>query len=109
MAEVIADVAHQPGALPTTPSALTELFELRDDERLTLSAFEEIGGVGGALLRRPADRVSQATEPDGQRAIRQVFLRPGPLGEGRQDAQPRVTRGELDALDALGIRSSSRW
>ena len=97
-AEIIADVAHQPGALPLLQYALTELFERRDGDRLTLAAFEEIGGVGGALSAR-ADRIFSTTEPDGQRAIRQVFLRLVTIGERRQDTRRRVTRSELDALD----------
>ncbi len=98
VAEVIADLAHQPGSLPLLQYALTELFERREGDRLTLSAFEEIGGVGGALSAR-ADRIFATTGPDGQRAIRQVFLRLVTIGEGRQDTRRRVTRSELDALD----------
>jgi hypothetical protein len=38
VAEMIADVAHQPGALPLLQYALTELFERRDGDRLTLTS-----------------------------------------------------------------------
>lgn len=98
VAEMIADVAHQPGALPLLQYALTELFERRDEERLTLAAYRDIGGIAGALSAR-ADRIYESTDPRSRRATRQVFLRLVTLGEGRQDTRRRVARSELDALE----------
>jgi WD40 repeat protein/DNA-binding SARP family transcriptional activator/type II secretory pathway predicted ATPase ExeA len=98
VAEMIADVAHQTGALPLLQYALTELFERREGDRLTVGAYREIGGVAGALSAR-ADRIYEATEPRGRRATKQVFLRLVTLGEGREDTRRRVLRRELDALD----------
>jgi WD40 repeat protein/DNA-binding SARP family transcriptional activator len=98
VAEMIADIAHQPGALPLLQYALTELFERRDDDRLTLAAYREIGGIAGALSAR-ADRIYESTDPQGRRATKQVFLRLVTLGEGRQDTRRRVPRSELDALE----------
>ena len=98
VAEMIADVAHQPGGLPLLQYSLTELFDRRDGDRLTLSAYREIGGVTGALTAR-ADRLYTAADAEGQRATEQVFLRLVTLGEGRQDTRRRVALGELDALD----------
>jgi WD40 repeat protein/DNA-binding SARP family transcriptional activator len=98
VAEMIADVAYQPGALPLLQYALTELFEHRDEDRLTLAAYRQIGGIAGALSAR-AERIYESTEPHGRRATEQVFLRLVALGEGRQDTRRRVPRGELDALD----------
>ncbi len=98
VAEMIADVAHQPGALPLLQYALTELFERRRDDRLTLASYREIGGVAGALSAR-ADRIYEATDAPGRRAAKQVFLRLVTLGEGRQDTRRRVARSELVALD----------
>jgi WD40 repeat protein/DNA-binding SARP family transcriptional activator/class 3 adenylate cyclase/tRNA A-37 threonylcarbamoyl transferase component Bud32 len=97
VAEMIADVAHQPGALPLLQYALTELFDRRDEDRLTLSAYREIGGIAGALSAR-ADRIYESAEPRTRRALKQVFLRLVTLGEGRPDTRRRVARSELDAL-----------
>jgi WD40 repeat protein/DNA-binding SARP family transcriptional activator len=102
VAEMIADVAHQPGGLPLLQYALTELFERRDGDRLTLSAYREIGGVTGALSSR-ADRLFSNADADGRRAIEQVFLRLVTLGEGRQDTRRRVAMGELDTLDVSDV------
>ena len=98
VAEVIADVAHQPGALPLLQYALTDLFEHRDGERLTLAAYREMGGIAGAVSAR-AERTYLATDPDGQRAIKEVLLRLVTLGEGREDTRRRVATRELDGLD----------
>ena len=98
VAEMIADVAHQPGALPLLQYALTELFERRDGNRLTSATYREIGGIAGALSAR-ADRIYASTDAGGRRAIKQVFLRLITLGEGREDTRRRVGRSELDGLD----------
>jgi WD40 repeat protein/DNA-binding SARP family transcriptional activator/class 3 adenylate cyclase len=98
VAEMIADVAHQPGALPLLQYALTELFERRDEGRLTLTAYQEVGGITGALSTR-AERIFESTDQQGRRATKQTFLRLVTLGEGRQDTRRRITRSELDALD----------
>jgi WD40 repeat protein/DNA-binding SARP family transcriptional activator len=101
VAEMIADVAHQPGALPLLQYALTELFERRDGDHLTLPAYREIGGIAGALSAR-ADRIYESTDPSGRRAAKQMFLRLVTLGEGSEDTRRRVGRSELDALDVEG-------
>ncbi len=98
VAEMIADVAHQPGALPLLQYALTELFERRDEDRLTLAAYRELGGITGALSAR-AEHIYEAIDQKGRRATKQVFLRLVTLGEGRQDTRRRVARSELDALE----------
>lgn len=98
VAEMIADVAHQPGALPLLQYALTELFERRNEDRLTLAAYRELGGITGALSAR-AERIFEAIDHQARRATKQTFLRLVALGEGRQDTRRRVTRSELDALD----------
>src|SRR4029077_21123777 len=66
VAEMIADVAHQPGALPLLQYALTELLERRADEPLPLASYQDIGGVAGALSAR-ADRIYEATDTQGRR------------------------------------------
>ena len=98
VAEMIADVAHQPGALPLLQYALTELFERRDEDRLTLTAYRELGGIAGALSAR-AEHIYEAFDQEGRRAAKQTFLRLVTLGEGRQDTRRRVARSELDALE----------
>jgi len=98
MAVAIAtDVIDQPGALPLLQYALTELFEERTDRTITQNAYEQIGGVQGALVRR-AEETTLSLEPESQRAAHQLFLRLVTLGDGVEDTRRRVLRTELTTL-----------
>ena len=44
---LLADVEGQPGALPLMQFALTEVWKQRDVRRLTLRAYDELGGIEG--------------------------------------------------------------
>ena len=94
VAAIIADVREQPGALPLLQYALTELFERRDGNHLTLKAYENIGGTLGALARR-ADELYEGLDDEGEETARQMFLRLVTLGEGTEDTRRRVLQSEL--------------
>ena len=96
-AEVIAEVARQPGELPLLQYALTELFERSDGRRLTRAGFEAIGGVLGALGRR-AEEVHAGLDPEGREVARQLFLRLVVAGEPGQPTARRVPRAEILAV-----------
>jgi len=96
--QIAADVAEQPGALPLVQYALTELYDRREDGRLTLDAYREIGGVGGALAAS-AEHLYATRYPAGREAVRQLFLRLVTLGEGAADTRLRVPRSELSAIE----------
>jgi DNA-binding SARP family transcriptional activator/WD40 repeat protein len=96
--QIAADVAEQPGALPLVQYALTELYDRRHDGRLTLEAYREIGGVGGALAAS-AEQLFASRQPAGRNAVRQLFLRLVTLGEGAADTRRRVTLSELSTLE----------
>jgi len=98
VAQVASDVAEQPGALPLVQYALTELFERREDGRLTLTAYRDTGGVGGALAAR-GEQLYAARDRVGREAIRQLFLRLVTLGEGVADTRRRVPLSELSAIE----------
>lgn len=97
VAAIIAEIAEQPGALPLLQYALTEVFERKDGNVLTLNAYHESGGVLGALARR-AEELYQQTDAEGQEAMRQVFIRLVNLGEGTDDTRRRAMQHELMAL-----------
>lgn len=97
VAAIIADVNQQPGALPLLQYALTELFEHRDGFVLTRAAYQESGGVLGALARR-ADELYESLDIPSQEAARQLFLRMVTLGEGVDDTRRRVLREELTRM-----------
>jgi WD40 repeat protein/transcriptional regulator with XRE-family HTH domain len=114
VATIVQDVGDQPGMLPLLQYALTELFERSAGARqrsagspvpplLTLAAYQQSGGVTGALGRR-AEEIYGALGKVEQEAARQLFLRLVALGEGASnelalpDTRRRVLRAELEAL-----------
>ncbi|MEA3439011.1 MAG: protein kinase [Chloroflexota bacterium] len=104
-ARIVTDVHGEPGALPLLQYALMELFENRDNGTLTQDAYQEIGGVLGALGIR-AEGLYQDLDGTAQAAARQLFLRLVTLGEGTVDTRRRVLVSELEALGATGNPTS---
>jgi WD40 repeat protein/serine/threonine protein kinase len=108
---IVADVQTEPGALPLLQYALTELFERRQDGTMSLAAYEDVGGVTGALARR-AEELYASLDPVSQDVARQIFLRLVTLGEGVEDTRRRVPRKEFDNLlisnDKQGADSESK-
>ena len=100
VAEMIADAAHQPGALPLTQFALTELFERRAGRGMTLETYRELGGIVGALSTS-ADEATARASSEEQRAIRQVFLRLVTLGEGMTPLLPLPRYGASVGVERL--------
>ncbi len=94
---IIADVRDQPGALPLLQYALTQLYDQRENGRLTLDTYKHIGRALGALAQRAETLYNELT-PAAQEQARQMFLRLVTLGEGTEDTRRRVTRSELRAL-----------
>lgn len=97
VAAIVAEIAEQPGALPLLQYALTEVFERRQENVLTLQAYHDSGGVLGALARR-AEELYQQTDAEGQEAMRQVFIRLVNLSEGSENTRRRAMQHELMTL-----------
>jgi basic membrane lipoprotein Med (substrate-binding protein (PBP1-ABC) superfamily)/DNA-binding SARP family transcriptional activator len=97
VSELIRDVGARPGSLPLFQYALTEVFDRRSGEQLTLDAYRAIGGVGGALTRRAEEVYGRLTGGE-QDAVRQVFYRLVGVGEGGQATRRRATMTELGSL-----------
>ncbi len=94
---IIREVGSQPGALPLLQYALSELFERRDGRTFTNKAYQEIGGVLGAL-GRSAETIYSNLDEAARSTARQLFLRLVTLGEGTEDTRRRVLREELESL-----------
>ncbi|MBK9603011.1 MAG: PD40 domain-containing protein [Anaerolineales bacterium] len=94
---IIREVGNQPGALPLLQYALSELFDKRDGRTLTNKAYQEIGGVLGAL-GRSAETIYFNMDEAAQTATCQLFLRLVTLGEGTEDTRRRVLRDEIESL-----------
>ncbi len=104
---ILRDVSDQPGTLPLLQYALTELFENRNGNTLTKAAYDEIGGVLGALGRRAEDVYARLDESQ-QASARQLFLRLVTFGEGVEDTRRRVLLGELEQLQAPALPKEHR-
>ncbi len=96
--ELVADLAGQPGALPLFQYTLTELFERRQGNTLTLTSYRALGGIDGAVSRRADDLYGRLTT-DEQAVARQLFLRLVHPGEHTSDGRRRVPASEIAALD----------
>ncbi len=99
VAELVREMVDRAGALPLLQYTLTELFDRRQGNRITSTAYAELGGVSGALVQR-ADGLLAGLDPSAADAARQVFLRLVTLGDGdgQNDTRRRILQSELDDL-----------
>jgi DNA-binding SARP family transcriptional activator/class 3 adenylate cyclase/WD40 repeat protein/energy-coupling factor transporter ATP-binding protein EcfA2 len=91
---VCQDANDEPGALPLVSTALLETWVRRRDNTLTADAYEQAGGVHGALGRM-ADDVYNRFDDEQQMAARRILLRLAEPGEGKDDVRRRAARGEM--------------
>src|SRR5262249_776055 len=86
---ILDDVRNQPGALPLLEHALYEVWKRQSQGRLTLKAYEESGGIRGAVAKR-AEEIYAAFDPAQKDIIQRVMLRLTQLGEGGDDTRRRA-------------------
>ena len=97
LAEMVASVHNETAALPLLQYALTELFEQREQDKLTLRAYQAIGGISGALAKRAEELYNELSEPL-KFVAQQLFLRLVTLGEGAEDTRRRASQSELQSV-----------
>lgn len=86
------DVGDEPGALPLLSHALLETWKRRRGRTMTLSGYNESGGVRGAIART-AETVLQQKLTANQRPIaRMIFVRLTELGESMDGETPDTRR-----------------
>jgi serine/threonine protein kinase/WD40 repeat protein len=96
VAELVFEVRDQIGGLPLLQFTLDQLFERRSGRRLTMTAYEEIGGVRGALARHTEATYNALPEDEHRRLARGLFLRLIEPGATEQDTtRRRAPRSEL--------------
>jgi WD40 repeat protein/DNA-binding SARP family transcriptional activator len=94
---MLRDVARQPGSLPLLGHCLIELWDHRDGATMDLAAYDEVGGVQGALTKR-AEAVFLGLATFEQAVARDVLLRLVHPQEGLgEDVCRRVAFSELIA------------
>ncbi len=98
LAEVVADAADRPGALPLLQFALTEVFERRRNGTLTLAEYQGVGGLGGALAGR-AEHLYETGDDGYRETIRQMFLHIVDVEDAVEGLRRRVRRSQLGAME----------
>lgn len=91
---ILEEVRTQPGALPLLQYALKELYNRREGRRLTMTAYEAMGGVRRALAGHAEGIYTQL--PSAQQDImRRMLLRLVDISENGEATRRRVDRAEL--------------
>jgi WD40 repeat protein/uncharacterized caspase-like protein len=91
---LLQDLDRSAGDLPLLQFALQQLWENRDNGKLTLKAYQKLGGIKGALERQ-AQAVYDSLDPESQDCARWIFLNLTQLGEGTEDTRRRITKSDL--------------
>ncbi|MFJ9565235.1 hypothetical protein ACIRQQ_35015 [Streptomyces fuscichromogenes] len=91
---IIDEVTGRPGALPMLSHALLETWRRRRGRLLTVAAYEEAGGVGGAVAAT-AERLYAELSEAQARTARRVLLRLIAPGEASADTRRPAERAEL--------------
>jgi hypothetical protein len=73
--DLLFEVQGQPGALPLLQFTLDQLFERRQNRLLTVQAYQEIGGVKGALAKQAEATYAALPSEEHRRLARSLFLR----------------------------------
>jgi WD40 repeat protein/DNA-binding SARP family transcriptional activator len=95
---LVLDVAGEPGGLPLLSAALLDLWRDRAGSTLTLDAYQQTGGVRGAVARH-AEAALHALPDDDEPAVKRIVLRLVAGGAGEALTRRRATLAELDADD----------
>ncbi|MER6417695.1 hypothetical protein [Streptomyces sp. NPDC001137] len=93
-ARIVEEVHDQPGALPMLSHALRETWRRRRSGVLTLAAYEEAGGVHGAIAAA-AEEVYGGLLADQAGTARRLLLALIAPGDGTPDSPRPVRRADL--------------
>ena len=94
VSEMITDVENSLGSLPLLQYTLTQLWQQRTQEKLTLIAYSRLGRVRGTLQIR-ATEVYKSLLSEEQQATKRIFLELTQLGEGTEDTRRQVLQRDL--------------
>ncbi len=104
---ILDDVGYEPGALPLLSHSLLETWKRRRGRTLTLSGYNECGGVDGAIRETAEVVFRQRLTPKQQAVARMIFLRLAEINEDAQDTRRRASFSELitRSADELTIQT----
>ncbi len=95
---LVAEATNRPGVLPLVSHALLETWRRRRGMTLTLTAYEETGGIQHAL-DHTAESVYSGLDDRQRLYARDILTRLTALGDGTDDTKRRLTRAELDGTE----------
>jgi predicted outer membrane repeat protein len=96
VSDLLFEVQEQTGALPLLQFTLDQLFQRRNDHQLTLRAYEEIGGVKGAVAKHAEMTYNRLPSEEHRKLARGLFLRLIDPGATAQDTTRRpIPHSEL--------------
>ena len=103
--DLLFEVQGQIGALPLLQFTLDQLFQRRTGHQLIREAYDEIGGVKGALSKHAEDTYAALPSEDHRRLAHALFLRLIFPGATEQDTtRRRAILSELSLEDATETR-----
>ena len=91
---LLQDLTQGPGELPLLQFVLEKLWDQRQSGQLTVQAYQQMGGLRGALEQH-AQAVYDSLDPAAQDCARWIFLSLTQLGEGTEDTRRRVRQADL--------------
>ncbi len=100
VAEILADVNSQPGALPLLQYSLMQLYDAAEHATITIADYRRIGGIAGALAHR-AETLYDGADDAERAALRHLLERLVHVGDGPDDTRRRIRRSELPSEPAV--------
>ncbi|MEU6381615.1 hypothetical protein [Streptomyces sp. NPDC046909] len=97
-ARIVEEVSGEPGALPLLSHAMLETWRRRKGRMLTLTAYEAVGGVRGAIAAS-AEEVYGRLPVAQARTARQLLLHLVEPGRDGVDTRRPLSRSELEAWE----------
>jgi WD40 repeat protein/serine/threonine protein kinase len=98
--DLLFETQGQAGALPLLEFTLDQLYQRRDGHWLTQQAYQEIGGVRGALAKHAESTYTSLPSDEHRRLVRALFLRLIDPGVTEQDTtRRRASLAELALPD----------
>jgi len=89
VSQLIADTVNQPNALPLLQFTITELFEQRTDDTLTLQSYEKMGRLRGSVAQS-AETVFLSLSKDAQTIAQKLFLQLVILSDANETVRRRI-------------------
>ncbi len=103
--DLLFEAQGQAGTLPLLEFTLDQLFHQRDGHRLTHKAYQQIGGLKGALAKHAETTYATLPSDRHRELARALFLRLIDLGVTEQDTtRRRAMRSELVLDDPIRTR-----